>query len=106
MQPAAVQAYLKAKLASDAEGQLATFRPHAVVLDDGNRYEGIDAIKNWTNRTQSEYTITYRVGESTTTGNRTVVAVEIDGNFPGSPVDLRFDFTLDGDRIAALTIAP
>ena len=28
------------------------------------------------------------------------------GNFPGSPVDLRFFFELDGDKIASLEIIP
>lgn len=105
-QPAPVQAYLKAKLAADAEGQLAVFAPDAMVLDDGNRYDGIDAIKAWTHRTQSEYTITYAVGATTVTGERTVVYIEIAGNFPGSPVPLHFDFTVDRDHVTALTIAP
>jgi hypothetical protein len=30
----------------------------------------------------------------------------LEGNFPGNVVDLRYEFTLAGDRISALTIAP
>ena len=37
-------------------------------------------------------------------GERTVVAVRVAGNFPGSPVTLYFYFTLRDDLVAALTI--
>ena len=37
---------------------------------------------------------------------RTVVSSHLVGNFPGSPVDLRYAFRFDGDRIAELEIAP
>ncbi len=35
-----------------------------------------------------------------------VVTAEVAGYFPGSPVRLGFGFTLSGDHIAALVIAP
>jgi hypothetical protein len=33
-----------------------------------------------------------------------VVTSRLTGNFPGSPVDLRFFFELEGDKIASLEI--
>jgi len=30
----------------------------------------------------------------------------VTGDFPGSPVDLRYRFTVEGDKIARLEIAP
>jgi len=39
-------------------------------------------------------------------GDRTVVTGRLTGNFPGSPVDLRFAFRLERGRIASLEIAP
>jgi hypothetical protein len=35
-----------------------------------------------------------------------VVACRLTGNFPGSPVDLRFIFELEGDKIVSLEITP
>jgi len=35
-----------------------------------------------------------------------VVTSHLVGNFPGSPVDLRFFFKLEGDKIASLEIVP
>jgi hypothetical protein len=37
---------------------------------------------------------------------KVVVPSRLTGNFPGSPVDLRFFFTLEGDKIASLEILP
>jgi hypothetical protein len=37
---------------------------------------------------------------------RSVVTSQLVGNFPGSPVDLRYFFRLDGDMIAGLEIVP
>jgi hypothetical protein len=35
-----------------------------------------------------------------------VVTSHLVGNFPGSPVDLRYFFKLEGDKIASLKIIP
>jgi hypothetical protein len=35
-----------------------------------------------------------------------VVTSRLIGNFPGSPVDLRFFFELEGDKIASLEVIP
>jgi hypothetical protein len=37
-------------------------------------------------------------------GGKTVVTAEVSGSFPGSPVQLRYNFTLKGEKIAALLI--
>ena len=39
-------------------------------------------------------------------GAMTVVTSRLTGNFPGSPVDLRYFFKLEGDKIASLEIIP
>jgi hypothetical protein len=39
-------------------------------------------------------------------GGKTVVTSHLTGNFPGSPVDLRFFFALEGDKIRSLEIMP
>ena len=39
-------------------------------------------------------------------GEQTIVTARLVGDFPGSPVDLRYFFTLDGDKVAALDIIP
>jgi hypothetical protein len=38
--------------------------------------------------------------------DQTTVTGRVTGDFPGSPVDLQYRFTLEGDKIARLEIAP
>ena len=37
---------------------------------------------------------------------KTIVTSRLVGNVPGSPVDLRYFFKLEGDKIASLEIIP
>jgi hypothetical protein len=39
-------------------------------------------------------------------GDHTTVTGRVTGDFPGSPVELHYRFTLEGDKIARLEIAP
>ncbi len=38
-------------------------------------------------------------------GGKTIVTGLVSGNFPGSPVSLRHEFTLEGEKIAQLEIS-
>jgi hypothetical protein len=64
------------------------------------------AIKRWKAETSRKYTYTSEPFASEERDGKTVVMSRLTGNFPGSPVDLRFFFKLDGDRIASLEIIP
>ena len=50
------------------------------------------------------YTYTAEPFDIAEDGPRTIVTSHLVGNFPGSPVDLRYFFALRGDQIAELEI--
>ncbi|MFC1430277.1 nuclear transport factor 2 family protein [Streptacidiphilus sp. N1-3] len=102
--PAPVAAYLEAKQAHDSDALLAALTEDAVITDEGNEYRGSDAIRAWNEKASKAVGATYAVEDVAAVADRTVVAVEVAGNFPGSPVTLYFHFALRDDRIAALTI--
>lgn len=82
------------------------FSPDAVVIDEKRTHRGREAIARW--KTQASTTYDY-VTEPVTVddqGDRITVTARLTGNFPGSPVDLRYAFTLAGKEIARLEIAP
>jgi hypothetical protein len=55
----------------------------------------------------SKFTYTVEVVDAEpTAADSYVVTARLEGNFPGSPVDLRFQFGLRDGLIAALEIAP
>jgi alpha-D-ribose 1-methylphosphonate 5-triphosphate synthase subunit PhnI len=87
----------------DLDAYFAQFAADAVVEDEGNLYEGIDAIRGW-RTTVPPVSYHLRRVEPTERGRRAVA--EIRGDFPGSPVTLGFAFVVEGDTIRELTIRP
>jgi len=68
---------------------------------------GIDEIRTWLTTTASEYTFTRTLVRADAVDDETWVVVNhLEGYFPGDVVDLRYKFTLGGDRISELVIAP
>jgi len=81
-----------------------TLTTDAVVADEGREYRGHDEIKGWSDRSIQAYQATLDVTEVTQARDETVVTAQVAGTFDGSPIQLRFHCTINGDKIAALTI--
>jgi len=103
--PNPVAAYFTADKA-DGEAVSRCLADHAVVKDEGHTYHGRAAIKNWKNAASAKYQYTSEPLMSKDNDGKFVVTSRLTGNFPGSPVNLRFFFELDGDKIASLEIIP
>ena len=80
------------------------FTAQAVVRDEGRIHTGIDAIKAWKAAASTAYTYTVDPFALDQTGSSHVVRSRVTGNFPGSPVDLQYDFRLVRGLIASLEI--
>lgn len=102
--PSAIAAYFAKDKKSDAKGISECFTENAVVIDEGNTYTGRDAIRKWMANASTKYTYTVEPFSIVEEGGKTVVSSHLVGNFPGSPVDLRYFFVIDGDKIAELEI--
>jgi len=80
------------------------FTEHARVRDEGRTHSGHAAIKAWKLQASTQYSYTSEpIGVEETDGGY-VVTSRVTGNFPGSPVDLRFAFQLERGKIAILEI--
>ena len=104
--PAAIAAYFAADQKGDAQALAQCFAPSAIVIDEGNTYEGREAIQDWIAHASTEYSYTVEPIALTEEAGRIVVTSHLVGNFPGSPVDLRYRFIIDGHEIAQLEIVP
>ena len=102
--PPPIALYIKAENAGDVESLSQCFAADAVVRDEGRTYEGLAAIKAWKAETKRKYQHTVEPLASARKGDRIVVTSRLTGNFPGSPIEVRFAFTLAGDKIALLEI--
>src|SRR5258705_11689122 len=80
------------------------FTEDAVVKSEGHTYNGRAAIKEWKARASEKYQYTSEPLALDQGDRKTVVTSRLTGNFPGSPVNLRFSVELDGARINPLQI--
>lgn len=101
--PTPIDAYFAAD-SGNSEAFAVCFTENAVVKDEGHTYSGLAAIKKW--KAEGKYTYTSEPFASVQEDGKTVITSHLTGNFPGSPVDLRFFFGLEGDKIASLEIIP
>jgi hypothetical protein len=102
--PIPIAIYIAAANRGETEALAQCFAGNAVVRDEGKTIEGLAAIKKWMVETRQKYQHTIEPLASTQKDGKTIVTNRLTGNFPGSPLELEFVFTLDGDRIAALEI--
>jgi hypothetical protein len=103
--PAPIAAYFTADKA-DSEAVSRCFTENAVVKDEGHTCTGRAAIKKWKADVSAKYEYTSEPFACEVKDGKTVVTSRLVGNFPGSPVNLRFCFELEGDKIASLEIIP
>jgi hypothetical protein len=104
---AVVNRYFEHDADRDIDAIVALFAADATVIDEGRTWQGSDEIRDWQTGPASKYRYTTTVtgGESTGT-NRYCATARLDGNFPGKTVELKFDFTIAGELILQLKIAP
>jgi hypothetical protein len=103
--PAPIAAYFAADKA-DGEAVARCFTENAVVKDEGHTYSGLSAIKRWKADATAKYEYTSEPFASEEKDGTTIVTSRLVGNFPGSPVNLRFLFKIERGKIASLEIIP
>jgi hypothetical protein len=103
--PPSIAAYFQADT-NDAGRVALCFTENAVVVDERREHRGRTAIANWKAAATAKYHYTSEPIGVETTGTELTVTARLVGDFPGSPVDLRYRFTLEGDKITRLEIAP
>ena len=102
--PKPIALYVEAENTGDVKLFDQCFAEDAVVRDENETHEGLGAIKEWKAETKKKYQHTVdplRVSEK---DGRFIVTNRLTGNFPGSPIELEFVFTLKDDKIVSLEI--
>ncbi len=102
--PKPIADYIAGSNAHDANDAALPFADDAVVRDEGRDHRGLAAIRAWKAETVEKYHPIVEVLDAAQANGRTIVKGRVSGNFPGSPVELRYAFTLSGDKIARLEI--
>jgi hypothetical protein len=103
--PEPIAAYFDADR-QDGQAVARCFTRDGVVLDEGKTHAGLAAIEAWKTDSASRYTYTAKPHTLETRGSSYIVTSQVSGDFPGSPLDLRYRFMLERGKIATLEIAP
>ena len=104
--PGPVATYLAAEKTKDSERLGECFREDAIVRDEGREHRGVAAIKAWHREANANFRYVVEPLDASVGGPAVVVRARVTGDFPGSPVELRFNFTVSEDQIASLEVAP
>lgn len=103
--PEPISAYFEADR-HDGHAVARCFTRNGVVLDEGRTHSGAAAIEAWKNEASAKYSYTAEPRTLEVQGGRYVVTSQMSGDFPGSPLDLRYTFLLERGKIASLEVAP
>lgn len=103
--PEPIAAYFTADK-GDSQAVALCFTDNAVVKDEGHTHNGRAAIKQWKEEASAKYQYTCEPVACDQKDGQIIVISRLTGNFPGSPLNLRFIFGLDGGQIASLEITP
>ena len=63
-----------------------------------------EEIKTWIDGAIAKYKPVAYIIDLAEVGEQITATAQVSGNFPGSPAQIRYKFTLEGDKIAALDI--
>ena len=104
--PSIVAQFVQASNARDLDRFVACFAADAVVEDEAQTHNGIDEVRGWKRETQNRYRYTIEPVDRVERDGQTILTATLTGDFPGSPVDLIYEFTIADGAISALSIHP
>jgi hypothetical protein len=102
--PSVIERYFATTNDHDVEGMLEVFSARAIVKDEGRAHRGAVAIREWMTGAIAKYDFKVEPTGVADRGGKTAVTGLVSGTFPGSPVSLRYEFTLDDDKVVHLEI--
>ena len=105
--PDVVSRYFERDSERDIESIVDLFTEDATVIDEGEERNGTAEIRAWQTGAASKYIYTTEITSAEELGpDRYLVTGRLTGNFPGGTADLKWDFSVAGQHITRLIIAP
>ncbi|MFO1447835.1 MAG: nuclear transport factor 2 family protein [Opitutaceae bacterium] len=102
--PEPIAQYIACANRFDAAGATGYFTPDAVVRDERRDHVGHTAIERWIDESSKSARPQVTATHVQARGAEVQMTGRVAGNFPGSPLDLDYEFRLQDGKIARLTI--
>lgn len=103
--PAAIATYVAEANAGNAGPAAACFATEAEVRDEGRTHRGPEEIRAWIDVAARKYRPQVEPLRAVEADGRLTVTARVSGDFPGSPAELDFVFTLRTGLIETLEIS-
>ncbi len=104
--PEPIGSAVKAVNVHDATGFLSSFEETALLADEGREYQGIAAIKKWSDEKLIGANVTFDIIGITTSGDTSVVTAKVDGDFDKTglpdPFVMALHFVISDSKIKRL----
>lgn len=102
----AIATYIEATNSRDTSAVAQCFAEDANVFDEGQHQVGTAAIARWMEDTAQRYQPRFEVLKVQHRTGKVLVSNVVTGNFPGSPLELRYTFRLNEQgKISRLDIS-
>jgi len=102
--PKPVADYVVAKNAHDPDAVARAFVAGGVVHDEGKVHRGQSEIVEWARDAMNRYRMTMTPLSVDGKDGKSLLTARVEGNFPGSPIELKFSFELSGEGIRSLKV--
>jgi ketosteroid isomerase-like protein len=102
--PDPVANYLKAEKSKDADAIALCFAEDGAVHDEGEDHKGRAAIRRWKQEADAKYSYVLEPLSANVDKDTVILRARLEGNFPGSPVELDHVFRIANGKIASLEI--
>lgn len=102
--PEVVSAYFDADQVNDVDALNQIFSDVATVEDENIQHHGIVEIRTWWLTVKEKYEHFLKALEVSNTDHISTVLTQVSGNFPNSPVTLKFQFTVENGKVVKLRI--
>jgi ketosteroid isomerase-like protein len=89
----------------DSKAFADNFSDDAVVYDEGKTYHGKKEIRQWNELTNEKYKTKYEPLEVSVENEKVILTVKVSGTFDGSPITLKYHFTIKDEKIQSLKIS-
>lgn len=102
--PKVVNDLIQAQNNFDSVAYADCFSETGEMLDEGKIYKGRDAVQQLIEETNEKYRSVMKPLEYTENGTSSILAAEVSGTFPGSPLVLKFHFNIINGKIEYLKV--
>jgi len=102
--PLTVARFVETSNARDVNAFVTCFATDAVVADEGRTHRGLDEVRAWKQESQDRYRYTIDPVRLAKRDGETILTATLAGDFPGSPVELDYEFRIVDDAIETLSI--